>query len=143
MANKTTVNPKYLHYQTTEEVEKILDAVRPHTEITVEELMASTLSADTKAKLKAIRNEGDTGAVVLISNGDTLIPANIFAYSGTFAMYFTLVSGNATGLTAELVHIEANSNSSRWTVTRRNLTADIDRKLELTDSDDPTSLIEE
>lgn len=143
MDNKTTVNPKYLHYQTTEEVEKILDAVRPHTEITVEELMASTLSADTKAKLKAIRNEGDAGAVILISNGDTLIPTNIFAYSGTFAIYFTFVSGNANGLTAELVYIEANANSSRWTVTRRNLTADIDRKLELTDSDDPTSLIEE
>lgn len=143
MANKTTVNQKYLHYQTTKEVEKILDAVRPHTEITVEELMASTLSADTKAKLKAIRNEGDTGAVILISHGETLVPANVYTYGSTFMMYFMLMTGDANGLSAEIVYVEANANGSRWTVTRRNITSEIDSKLSAADSDDPLSLLDD
>lgn len=143
MAN-AKVDPRYLTYNK-DEVQQLLDNIAPHPEISVDELLAQTLTPATIAKLKAMRQTQRNAAIILISDGATLIPANIRYYGSTFEMYFIHIQAGSQASPADIslqaVFVTAEPNDSGWAVHTHDITSAIDAKLDSQAEGDPTSLI--
>ena len=144
MTDNTSIDPRYLSYDK-DEVQRILDSVAPHPEISADELLAQTLTDATIAKLKAMRQAQRPDAIILISDGKTLIPANIRTYGSTFEMYFihiqTVSYDHPADISVRAVFVTADPNNNEWAVHIHDITSAIDAKIDSQAEGDPTSLI--